>query len=210
MKLSIWHCLVLYCCGNASIEKLSSLSGLAANFLNQERVNEKWDLKRAQFLKLSPKQKMSFDILELLFGEFQADERKREFMQKVLDKLKTTKKPVKVDKGEIKLQKVSQLTEFGMSHEQATAFVEDVEKNLASGKAIASDDLLDVIPAELSIQDKLDTVNQSYRGLVSGYNSQQANYQKILETAIEFNAEEIRLLEAKQMMLKRLQRKYTP
>ena len=50
---------------------------------------------------------MSLDILELLFGEFQADEDKKLFVQRMLDKIKNIKKPTKLDKTAIKLQKVS-------------------------------------------------------------------------------------------------------
>ena len=67
-----------------------------------------------------------------------------------------------------------------MSSEQATAFMEEVEKTFASGKVAKSDNFSDVIPDELSIQDKLDIVNNSYKYLVSGYNSQLVNSQKIL------------------------------
>ncbi|MEH2329388.1 hypothetical protein [Nostoc sp.] len=180
MNLSIWHCAVLYCCIDASIEKLAEKAGLSPDLLNQARIVEKWDAKKAQLAKLSPKQKVSLDILELLFGEFQADEDKKLFVQKMLDKIKNIKKPTKLDKTAIKLQKVSQLTEFGMSSEQATAFIEEVEKTLASGKVAKYDNFSDVIPDELSIQDKLNIVNNSYKYLVSGYNSQLANCQKIL------------------------------
>ncbi|MEH2000387.1 MAG: hypothetical protein V7L00_16835 [Nostoc sp.] len=52
-----------------------------------------------------------------------------------------------------------------------------------------------ILPDELSIQDKLDYVNNSYKHLVSSYNGL-ANYQKILEDTIGFYADEIRALKA--------------
>ncbi|MEH2358153.1 hypothetical protein [Nostoc sp.] len=161
MNLSIWHCLVLYCCGNASIERLAEKADLSVSLLNQAKILEKWDYKKAQFAKLLPRHKASLDILELLFGEFQADENKKAFVEQIIDRLKSTNKPSKLDKNGAK-----------------------------------SDDFSDVMPDELSIQDKLDTVNQSYRHLVSGYTSKLANCQKILEDTIKFYAEEIAALKA--------------
>jgi hypothetical protein len=195
-NLSIWHCLVLYCCGNASIDRLAERGDLSVSLLNQARVVEKWDSKKAQFLKLPPRQKTSLDVLELLFGEFQDDEAKKGFVQKVIDKLKSTNKFSKVDKVGIKLQKVSQLTEFGMSHEQATEFIEEVEKNLVGSKVALADDFSDVIPKKLSIQDKLDIVNKSYNYHVFGYNGQLAICQKILKDTIKLYLEEIIALKA--------------
>ena len=55
MNLSIWHCSVLYCCIDASIEKLAEKAGLSPDLLNQARIVEKWDAKKAQLAKLSPK-----------------------------------------------------------------------------------------------------------------------------------------------------------
>ncbi|MCC5648486.1 hypothetical protein LC609_01290 [Nostoc sp. XA013] len=196
MNLSIWHCFVLYCYGDTTIERLAEKADLSVLLLNQAKNVEKWDSKKAQFLKLSPKQKTSLDILELFFGEFQEDDAKKAFVQKVIDRLKNPKKSSKSDKAEIKLQKISELTEFGMSHEQATAFIEEVEKILARGKTTPSDNFSDLMPKELSIQDKLDIVNHSYKYLVSGKNSQLANCQKILEDAIKFYAGEIAALKA--------------
>lgn len=147
MNLSIWHCLVLYCCRDATIERLAEKADLSVLLLNQAKNVEKWDLKKAQFNKLSVRQKASLDILELLFGDFQSDESKKAFI----------------------IHKVI-------------------------GKGAVSDDFSRIIPEELSIQDKLDSVNSIYKYQVSGYNGQLANCQKILKDTIKLYFEEITAL----------------
>ncbi|MHC5720143.1 MAG: hypothetical protein ACYTX0_50950, partial [Nostoc sp.] len=113
---------------------------------------DKWDFLKSEYDNLLPRHKVSLDILELLFGEFQNDKEKTAFIQKIIDRLQHTRN--------------------------------DSVDNLAY-----------ILPDELSIQDKLDYVNNSYKHLVSSYNGL-ANYQKILEDTIGFYADEIRALKA--------------
>lgn len=164
MNLSIWHCLVLYACSQVCIHKLAVLSGLSETLLSRAKTVEKWDLKRAQFLKLNPKQQSSLDILELLFGEFQDDDVKRTFVEKVISRGQV-QKSTKTDTAKIIQQKINQLIEFGMNHEQASAFVEEVQSISGKRSKISEDDFADIIPEKLSIQDKLDIVNYTYKYL---------------------------------------------
>jgi hypothetical protein len=80
-----------------------------------------------------------------------------------------------------------------MSLEQASSFIEGIEKGLGSSKNVAND-YSDIMPEELTIQDKLDTINHSYKHLVSGYNAQLSGCQDILKYAIDFYADEMQLL----------------
>ncbi|MHC5933343.1 hypothetical protein [Nostoc sp.] len=156
MNFSIWYCFVLYCCGTVTIERLAERAELPLSILVQAKNTDNWDFKKSQFLKLSPKEKISLHILELLFGEFQSDENKVAFIQKIIDALKgkKTSKVVPVD---------------------------------------SVDNLAHILPDELSIQDKLDYINNSYKHLMLSYNGL-AKYQKILEDTIGFYADEIRAL----------------
>ena len=85
-----------------------------------------------------------------------------------------------------------------MSYEQATSFIDDVETNLGSKASVNNEDFSDVIPEELSIQDKLDIVNNSYKykHLASDYNRQLTKCQNLLKEVIKFHAEEINALKA--------------
>lgn len=196
MILSLWHCKVLYISSNVDLSKIAEISQLPKSILFQAHSTDDWEFKRAQFLKLDIKQKSNFDTLELIFGRFQNDPAKTQFVQKVTAKL-PSKGKVKRTRSELKQQKANQLIEYGFAPEQATRFIEDMEKDLGfKGKVkpeSAENSLLNEIAAEteLSIQDKLDTVNGTYRMLAQDYQADIADMNALIKRAIHFYFNEL-------------------
>jgi hypothetical protein len=184
IKLSLWHCGVLYILGDIAIAQLATKSGIDEIVLRESRTLENWDSKAKMYQSFTPKMKKKLSNLEVLFGEFEDDQDKVEFINYALDRIGTKKaKNQSQAIAEFKSQQVAILQEYGMTQEQSEAFVTNIQSNLTKGKKgvdkhqeKAEEVLADIAGATSpTIVDKLDTFNAGYRILANSVS------QKILE-----------------------------
>lgn len=184
MKLSIWHCQTLYIMTKLELAKVASIGEVSLKMLELEAKTNNWKFKKDKFASLSDSSKNDLDILECLLGEFKSNESYVEYVQAILRKLKA--KESQATKESAKEQFVSQLGEFGMDADNARRFIAQMERELVANPS-ESELVADVVDqTELSIREKIDTIQAGYEFLHSSHSSSANKMQSKLEKHVNF------------------------
>jgi hypothetical protein len=184
MKLSVWHCKTLYVMTKLDLAKVASVGDVSLKMLEIEAKVDNWKFKKDKFASLSESSKNDLDILECLLGEFKSNEGYVDYVQAILNKLKT--KESQTTKEAIKQRFVSQLGEFGMDSENAGRFIAQMEQELALNPS-ETELMADVVDqTELSVKEKISTIQAGYAFLHSSQSSSAANMQTKLDKHVNF------------------------
>lgn len=175
------------------LDEIAELMQIPLGLAVETAKHEDWDFKKEKFQKLSVKERQNLETLELLFGRFQNEPDKKDFVVRALSKF--SKLRSEQSKDDKRKQKIAQLTEYGMTEEQAEEFVKGVEKELGTKKSRSalSSKLEEFTQeqAEATIEQKIDAAQSGYRLLVSQYNSKLADFNASLELAIKLYCGEV-------------------
>ena len=184
MKLSIWHCQALYIMTRLALAKVASIGEVSLSVLEMSAKTGNWKFKKDKFATLSEASKNDLDVLECLLGEFKSNESHVETVKTILHKLKL--KESQATKESAKEQFVSQLGEFGMDAENARRFIAQMERDLSLNPS-ESDIVADVVAStEISMQEKIDTINAGYNFMVAAQSSSASEMHDKLRKHIGF------------------------
>lgn len=184
MKLSIWHCQTLYIMTKLELAKVASIGEVSLGVLIEKAREGDWKFKKEKFTTLSETSKNDLDVLECLLGEFKSNSAHVEYVKAILHKLKL--KESQTTKESAKEQFVSQLGEFGMDAENARRFIAQMARDLSLNPS-ETDVVADVVEsAEISIQEKIDTINAGYGFLVKAQSASASEMHDQLRKHIGF------------------------
>ena len=161
LKLSLWHCLVLYVVSGNSAEELADYSGIDIELLQECEEISNWQERRESYLKLKELKIINKDLalLEALLGKFACDAKKRQFIEKVIENSK--KSNTKSSKYQ---NQKNILLEFGMDKMQAENFIKRTISIRDSSKSVQQ--IEDILETEkIDLKDKLDTFNFHHKSL---------------------------------------------
>lgn len=187
-KLGLWHCQALYVLTPMDLKKVSQTAAVELRLIAETAKTEGWLTKKKKYAQLNETQRQDLDVIDLLLG-FENSEQ-RSFAAKILEKLAQNQKDEA--REEVKKQKVAQLGEFGMSAEQAELFLSEYESSLNGSNPGDY-----AVEAELSVQQKLDTINAGYKFFTASLNGGLSECHDVLREAIGFYSRMVKDMNSK-------------
>lgn len=185
MKLSIWHCKVLYTLTNVELFKIADTAEISIALLTQTAKSDEWPKLRDRYRSLSDSKKEDLEVIELIVGDFRGNTSHVGFVEAVLRKIRNSPIEQKT-KESAKQQFVSRLSEFGMNKDDAQRFLNQIEHDLNNAPSEVEKVSQVIQETEISIQEKIDIINAGYRFLVSSQSATAANLHDDLREHIGF------------------------
>lgn len=180
----------MYVLTKLELARVAEIGEVSLSLLIESARVESWKDRKDKYNSLSESKKEDLEVIELLIGDFTGNKPHVEFVEAVLKKAKASVD--KQTKESAKEQFVSRLAEFGMDKENAHKFVAQVEHDLGVNPSEAESVAEVVQSTEISIQEKIDTINAGYRFLVASQSMTAANLHDELRENIAFISEMMR------------------
>ena len=184
MKLSIWHCKVLYILSRLELAKVAETGEVSLSLLTQTAKVEEWKPKKDKYHSLPESKKQDLDVIELLAGDFKSNPSHVEYVELVLKKVKA--KSTQQTKESVIDQFANRLGDFGMDKENAKKFMSQIQKELNEHPSESESAVNIAQETEISIQEKIDTINAGYRFLVAAQSQTAADLHDDLRENINF------------------------